>query len=174
VVRPSCIQNERARALGLGRIANPPALQPQRSRQQNGLALRTDCRQQRPLLPLPNPLLPFVKDDQGGAPGRHRPCRTRPADRSLVAEDRSAGGVRDRTGPDTRSVLGPWRAGAAGARMVTSRHQGRSGTAGRPAFKSGSSHDASARIRLWSRRSGLPSTYVVAWTLCRSSALIRT
>jgi hypothetical protein len=28
------------------------------------------------------------------------PCRARPADRSLVAEDRSAGGVRDRTGPD--------------------------------------------------------------------------
>jgi hypothetical protein len=28
-----------------------------------------------------------------------RPCRARPADRSLVAEDRSAGGVRDRTGP---------------------------------------------------------------------------
>jgi hypothetical protein len=28
-----------------------------------------------------------------------RPCRARPADRSLVAEDRSAEGVRDRTGP---------------------------------------------------------------------------
>jgi hypothetical protein len=32
-------------------------------------------------------------------PGLDRPCRARPADRSLVAEDRSAGGVRDRTGP---------------------------------------------------------------------------
>jgi hypothetical protein len=31
---------------------------------------------------------------------QHRPCRARPADRSLVAEDRSAGGVRDRTGPE--------------------------------------------------------------------------
>jgi hypothetical protein len=31
----------------------------------------------------------------------HRPCRARPPDRSLVAEDRSAGGVRDQTGPDT-------------------------------------------------------------------------
>ena len=29
----------------------------------------------------------------------NRPCRARPADRSLVAEDRSAGGVRDQTGP---------------------------------------------------------------------------
>src|SRR5215207_9320793 len=28
------------------------------------------------------------------------PCRARPADRSLVAEDRSARGVRDRTGPE--------------------------------------------------------------------------
>ena len=28
------------------------------------------------------------------------PCRARPADRSLVAEDRSAAGVRDQTGPD--------------------------------------------------------------------------
>jgi hypothetical protein len=31
--------------------------------------------------------------------GLDRPCRARPADRSLVAEDRSAGGVRDQTGP---------------------------------------------------------------------------
>ena len=30
-----------------------------------------------------------------------QPCRARPADRSLVAEDRSAGGVRDQTGPGT-------------------------------------------------------------------------
>src|SRR5215216_2194134 len=37
----------------------------------------------------------------GCSPRRlYRPCRARPADRSLVAEDRSAGGVRDRTGPD--------------------------------------------------------------------------
>jgi hypothetical protein len=32
--------------------------------------------------------------------GQDRPCRARPADRSLVAEDRSAGGVRDPTGPE--------------------------------------------------------------------------
>jgi hypothetical protein len=30
----------------------------------------------------------------------HRPCRARPADRSLVADDRSAAGVRDRVGPE--------------------------------------------------------------------------
>jgi hypothetical protein len=34
------------------------------------------------------------------SPRLHRPCRARPADRSLVAKDRSAGGVRDRTGPE--------------------------------------------------------------------------
>jgi hypothetical protein len=33
-------------------------------------------------------------------PGLHRTRRARPADRSLVAEDRSAEGVRDRTGPE--------------------------------------------------------------------------
>src|SRR4051794_23486368 len=32
--------------------------------------------------------------------GLHRPCRARPADRSLVAEDRSAAGVRDQTRPE--------------------------------------------------------------------------
>ena len=30
----------------------------------------------------------------------HRPYRARPAGRSLVAEDRSAAGVRDQTGPE--------------------------------------------------------------------------
>jgi hypothetical protein len=34
--------------------------------------------------------------------GSDRPCRTRPADRSLVAEDRNAGGVRDQKGPEPR------------------------------------------------------------------------
>jgi site-specific DNA recombinase len=33
----------------------------------------------------------------------YRPCRARPADRSLAAEDRSAEGVRDRTGPEPRA-----------------------------------------------------------------------
>jgi hypothetical protein len=32
--------------------------------------------------------------------GFDRPCHARPADRSLVAEDRSAEGVHDRTGPE--------------------------------------------------------------------------
>jgi parallel beta-helix repeat protein len=36
----------------------------------------------------------------------YRPCRARPADRSLVAEDRSAGGVRDRMGPEPDVALG--------------------------------------------------------------------
>jgi hypothetical protein len=30
----------------------------------------------------------------------NRPCRARPVDRSLVAEDQSAAGVRDQTGPE--------------------------------------------------------------------------
>jgi hypothetical protein len=63
-------------------------------------------------------------------PGLHRPCRTRPADRSLVAEDRSAGGVRDRTGPAPRSALGPWRTGTTGARAVSNGPKGQRGTAG--------------------------------------------
>jgi hypothetical protein len=42
-----------------------------------------------------------------------RPCRARPADRSLVAEDRSAAGVRDQTGPEP--LVGPcWVRGAPG------------------------------------------------------------
>src|SRR5215217_7472779 len=36
--------------------------------------------------------------------------------RSLVAEDQSAGGVRERTGPDPRSALGPSRTGTTRAR----------------------------------------------------------
>ena len=38
----------------------------------------------------------------------HRPCRARPADRSLVAEDRSPGGVRDQTGPAGLTHAIPW------------------------------------------------------------------
>jgi hypothetical protein len=34
------------------------------------------------------------------------PCRARPADRSLVAEDRSAEGVGDQTGPEPESDHG--------------------------------------------------------------------
>jgi hypothetical protein len=59
-------------------------------------------------------------------PGRHWPCRARPADRFLGAEDRSAGGVRDQTGPS----LGPyWVRGAPAPQgherspTVTSRHE---------------------------------------------------
>ena len=56
-------------------------------------------------------------------PEQKSALRARPADWSLVAEDRSAGGVRDWTGPDPRSVLGPWRTGTTGARTVTNGHQ---------------------------------------------------
>jgi hypothetical protein len=35
---------------------------------------------------------------------KDRPCRARPADRSLVAQDRSAAGVGDQTGPEPSSV----------------------------------------------------------------------
>jgi hypothetical protein len=41
----------------------------------------------------------------------HRPCRARPADRSLVAKDRSAAGVRDRTGPEPAGTVGTRGAG---------------------------------------------------------------
>ena|SRR5215216_191655 len=43
---------------------------------------------------------PKLHGMQGVMPPVDRPCRARPADRSLVAEDRSAEGVRDRTGPN--------------------------------------------------------------------------
>jgi hypothetical protein len=36
--------------------------------------------------------------------GRDRPCRARPADRSLIAEDRSAEGIRDRTGQEVLTL----------------------------------------------------------------------
>jgi hypothetical protein len=62
--------------------------------------------------------------------GQVRPCRARPADRSLVAEDRSAEGVRDLTGPHPRSVLGPWRTGTTEARVVSSGHHMQRGTTG--------------------------------------------
>jgi hypothetical protein len=63
-------------------------------------------------------------------------------------------GVRDQTRPDPRSARGPWRTGTRGARAVTNGHQRPREPAGRPACSSGSSHDASGRIRLWSRRPG--------------------
>src|SRR5215217_6324325 len=51
--------------------------------------------------------------------------------RSLVAEDQSAGGVRERTGPDPRSALGPSRTGTTRARAVTNGHQRRREVAAR-------------------------------------------
>jgi hypothetical protein len=95
--------------------AVPPACHSQRSRPvPNGQPRTTAPR------PRPAPFPAFAGDDPARSgfgsrgsvgPGLHRPCRARPADRSLVAEDRSAAGVRDRTGPD----LGPcWVRGAPG------------------------------------------------------------
>jgi hypothetical protein len=43
---------------------------------------------------------PSLGDPPPGWSVQDRPCRARPADRSLAAEDRSAGGVRDRTGAE--------------------------------------------------------------------------
>jgi hypothetical protein len=91
-----------------------------------------------------------------------------PWPRRTEAPQASATG-RDRT---PRSVLGPWRTGTTGARVVANGHDGKGATAGRLAFGSGSSRDASGRIRLWSPRSSgaqamackAPSVVsVVAW-----------
>jgi hypothetical protein len=54
-----------------------------------------------------------------------------------------------------RSVLGPWRAGTTGARVVSNGHNGQRGTVGRLASDAGSLDDAEQRIRLWSRRPGV-------------------
>jgi hypothetical protein len=51
--------------------------------------------------------------------------------RSLVAENRSAGGVRNQTGPEPqRSVLGPHGTGSPGLSAVTSGHDGYAEPAG--------------------------------------------
>jgi hypothetical protein len=58
-----------------------------------------------------------------------RPCCARPADRSLVAEDRSAAGVRDRTGPEP---LGPcWVRGAPGHRGTSGQQRAQRATRNR-------------------------------------------
>jgi len=64
-----------------------------------------------------------------------RPCRARPADRSLVAEVRSAGGVRDQTRPgSSRSVLGPQLTGEPWTTVGTSGHQTIGEIAGRSTY----------------------------------------
>jgi hypothetical protein len=50
--------------------------------------------------------------------GLHRPCRARPADRSLVAEDRSAEGVRDRDGTRAGYTLGTQEAAGKGVQRA--------------------------------------------------------
>jgi hypothetical protein len=72
---------------------------------------------------------------------------------SLVAEPWSAE-TRPTDGTELlRSALGPCRNGRAWTRAVNNGHQRPREPAGQPAPNSGSSHDASGRIRLWSRRS---------------------
>ena len=44
--------------------------------------------------------LPGFLDGMQVVWGSDRSCRARPAGRSLVAEDRSAGGIRDQRGPE--------------------------------------------------------------------------
>jgi hypothetical protein len=80
-------------------------------------------------------------------PGLHRPCRARPADRSLVAEDRSAGGVRDQTGSEARcsrncSRDGPRNPGMSGYKM------GRRGGI-RPARRPGGGQESTGQHAAW-------------------------
>jgi hypothetical protein len=92
--------------------------------------------------------------------------------RPLVAEDRSAEGVRDRTGPENpRSVLGPYRTGTPGARAVASGHQGTIRIAGGWLSSSSSRHEASGQIRLWSRRSRVQVPSVTPLQIRTSQAI---
>jgi hypothetical protein len=75
----------------------------------------------------------------------YRPCRARPADRSLVAEDRSAEGVRDQTGPDPRSVLGPQPNGEPRTTAGRSGHRTFGKTAGRSTYSLLTSGGAAGR-----------------------------
>jgi hypothetical protein len=87
----------------------PPACHAQRSSPVASGQPRT-----MPKLPRPAQFTAFAGDDPARSglasrcsigPGLHRPCRARPG-RSLVTEDRSAAGVRDRTGrtPDAHAI----------------------------------------------------------------------
>jgi hypothetical protein len=66
-----------------------------------------------------------------------------------------------------RSVLGPWRTGTTGARAVSNGHQRARGTPGQLDSGSGSSHDVSERIRLWSPRSSGAQA-----TACKASSVV--
>ena len=72
---------------------------------------------------------------------RYRPCRARPADRSLVAEDRSAEGLPDRTGPDNPLVrAGSVTAGTPASSAGTSGHNGNAEPPGQHALTASTGH----------------------------------
>jgi hypothetical protein len=79
--------------------------------------------------------------------GEDQPCCARPADRSLVAEDRSAAGVRDRTGPKapmpTRLLTG--RAATSG----TSEYRTRRRCGIRPARRPGRGEESTGCCTAW-------------------------
>jgi hypothetical protein len=80
------------------------------------------------------------------SPFEDRPCRAWPADRSLVAEDRSAIAVRDRTGPEPAVIVVAWSApgphgfGNRWSSAGTSGHDGHAKTAGHAAATATTSH----------------------------------
>jgi len=82
-------------------------------------------------------------------------AEARPEGRTGDGHDRTAGGVRDRTGPGARSVLGPCHNGRARAWAGTNGRLRFGGTTGRRPFGSSSWDNVDGRFGLWSRRSGL-------------------
>jgi hypothetical protein len=79
-----------------------------------------------------------------------RPCRARPADRSLIAEDRSAGGVRDRTGPKDAAAP-PSRLANDGVVTQDEPH---------PAIELGASGTTVCQVNLTGRATSVPFTRV--------------
>jgi hypothetical protein len=82
--------------------------------------------------------------------GLYRPCRARPADRSLVAEDRSAEGVRDQTGPK----------GAAAPRSRLANDAVVAEDEPRPAIKLGANGTSVYQRNLTGRATSVPFTRV--------------
>jgi hypothetical protein len=107
------------------------------------------------------PGLPDTEEDTGS--GLDRPCRARPADRSLVAEDRSAEGVRDRTGPEP-----------AGTRWVHAEPAGR-GVQRAPPVSTGAKEPQvrprrsryQAALQVAGQSSSLPTSITGAWSVTR-------
>jgi hypothetical protein len=86
--------------------------------------------------------------------GSDRPCRARPADPVPGPEDRSAGGVRDQTGPDPAvskwhwSVLGPHDIGTRRSLLGMSGHDRYEETAGHHTFPARTSGSGAGRRRV--------------------------